>query len=186
MIRSLTGTINQIESRTITVITSGGIGYLVFVPTRVVYNLNDQITLHTHLAVRENALDLYGFNNHTELQWFELLLTIPKIGPKSALQILDQATPELLAESINQNDAGRLSKLSGIGKKTAEKIVQELTDKIPSDLAPISTTEPSGVYQDAFDTLITLGYSPTDIRLALDSSDATTTSNLVKEALRKL
>lgn len=186
MIRLLTGTIEANNEKTVTILTAGGVGYLVYVPSRASYQLAETVTLHTYLAVRENALDVYGFNNPVELQWFELLLTIPKIGPKSALQIMDQATPELLAESVNLNDAAHLAKLSGIGKKTAEKIIQELAEKIPPELAFTNTTEPSGHYQDAFDTLITLGYNPNDIRFALESSTATSTSDLVKEALRKL
>lgn len=186
MIRLLTGTIADINQRSITLMTEGGVGYLIYIPARTNYQTKSRVTIYTHLAVRETALDLYGFANQIELQWFELLLTIPKIGPKSALQILDQATPELLAESVSHNDAGRLTRMAGIGKKTAEKIVQELTDKIPAELAPADTVTHSSHYQDAFDTLVTLGYNPTDIRLVLDELSDGTTSELVTQALKRL
>ena len=174
------------------ILSVGGVGYHVRVTTKVSAMNNTPLALFTHLAVRETALDLYGFFSEKELEFFELLLTIPKIGPKSALQILDQADINLLVESINQGDAAHLSKLSGIGKKTAEKIVLTLKDKIEtftleSDTDTINT---NSIYTDAFDTLITLGYNPTAIRQALDalaSTNAeTTTSNLVKQALQKL
>lgn len=187
MIRSITGLIQQVTTRSLTISTESGLGYLVFTPSRVQYRADSQVTLHTHLAVRETSLDLYGFDSIIELQWFELLLTIPKIGPKSALQILDVATPELLATTISQNDAGQLAKLSGLGKKTAEKIVQALAEKIPPDLAVIAPTAHTPFFQDAFDTLVTLGYNPSDIRSVLDSlTEYTSTSELVTQALKRL
>lgn len=186
MIRLLSGTITDSQARTITLMTDSGIGYIIYVPSRSVYQNSEKITLHTHLAVRENALDLYGFKSTAELQWFELLLSVPKIGPKSALVILDQATPELLAECISQNDAGRLAKLGGIGKKTAEKIVQELAEKVPPELAATDTPTHTPHYQDAFDTLITLGYNPNDIRPILDELSGDSTSTLVTQALKRL
>lgn len=193
MIRLLEGIVKSATDRSVIIMTSSGVGYLVAIPKPTKLTIGEPVQLFTHLAVRETALDLYGFITATELDFFELLLTIPKIGPKSALQILDLASLSLLCEAISQNDAGKLTKLSGIGKKTAEKIVQELADKITDftlQLPNLVTKEENLRYQDAFDTLITLGYNPTNIRQVLDtipSTEAeTTTSHLVKQALQKL
>lgn len=187
MIRCITGLVQSTNIRSLVITTTSGLGYLVYIPSRSSYQAHHQVTLHTHLAVRETSLDLYGFDSIIELQWFELLLTIPKIGPKSALQILDVATPELLASTISQNDAGQLAKLSGLGKKTAEKIVLALAEKIPPDLAVVTPMAHTPFFQDAFDTLVTLGYNPSDVRSVLDTlTEHTSTSALVTHALKRL
>lgn len=187
MIRSIAGTITHTTAQTIVVETMSGVGYLVFTPSINIGEIGTTTLLHTHLAVRETALDLYGFPHYAELECFELLLTIPKIGPKSALQIMEQASLSLLIECISANDASRLSKLSGIGKKTAEKIVAELANKIPEHLGATFTPNVSEYYQDAFDTLITLGYAPGEVRSVLDSMNTTTsTSEIVRAALQQL
>src|SRR5690606_12668832 len=106
-----------------------GIGYLVRTNSPTSYQLNTSVILFTHLAVRENALDLYGFADRDTLEIFELLLELPKVGPKTALQFLTQADVLLIKEAVYKEDAGYLSKLSGIGKKSAEKIVFGLKEK---------------------------------------------------------
>lgn len=189
MIRLLTGQVASSEGGQ-TVLAVGGVGYLLFTLNRLVVLEGENLQLHTYLAVRETAMDLYGFKEEKELEFFKLLLTIPKIGPKSAMQILDQATVELLHEAISMNDAVHLTKLSGIGKKTAEKIVAGLQNKVEA-LPEVNTEENSGGrgqnYHDAFDTLITLGYDAIQVRQVLDSMDnQETTSNLVKTALKQL
>ena len=188
MIRLLSGTVADVSTNTIILETTGGIGYLVYITTRFITLPNEQIRLYTHLAVRENALDLYGFISIEELQLFELLLTISGIGPKSALQIMDQADCALILEAISLEDPLHLTKLSGISKKTAEKIVLGLKDKIDTKVMVTNSAGRDGtIYQDAFDTLITLGYNPQSIRQVLDSiGTQTTTSLMVTEALRQL
>ncbi len=189
MIRLVSGEVTSV-SGTGVVILVGGLGYLVHTNKKAALLPGDTTTLHTYLAVRETALDLYGFLSNVELHCFELLLTIPKIGPKSAMQILDAADVTLIVEAINLGDAAHLTKLSGIGKKTAEKIVTELKDKIEvltfatGTIAPDAHTES---YNDAFDTLLTLGYNPVNVRRVLEEIGAgETTSTLVKLALQKL
>jgi len=184
----LEGTILRHDAGHITLITTGGVGYGVAVCAHDTISDHEQARLFTHLAVRETALDLYGFTSPLLLTFFELLLTIPKIGPKSALQILDQASTTLIVEAVKLGDATHLSKMSGIGKKTSEKIVLSLKDKLDHLPLPstIANTE-NPYYQDAFDTLITLGYSPADVRSALDTIvEATSTSDLVTRALKNL
>ena len=122
MIRSLTGEIIHVADQYVT-ISVRGVGYLVGTPVQQAgLTVGDAITLHTHLAVRETALDLYGFTTSHELEIFELLLTVPKVGPKSGLQILTQASPDLLMEAIGKKDPVYLHKLSGIGKRLAKML----------------------------------------------------------------
>jgi Holliday junction DNA helicase RuvA len=190
MIRTLTGNIQEIKDNLI-VIGVHDIGYLVrCLSTPQQFNLNQTVTLYTYLAVRETALDLYGFTDPIELKMFELLLGVPKVGPKSALQILNQSTPTLLVEATHKNDSVYLSKLSGIGKKTAENIIQYLHGKIEK-LPEIGSTKAENLNQvqtDAIDTLISLGYDTTtarDIILKL-SNDESTVNTLVTQALKQI
>jgi holliday junction DNA helicase RuvA len=178
MIRSLEGTIVR-QNPLHVVVTVHNIGYLVYTNVaRHTYAVGDIILFHTHLAVRENALDLYGFVEEKELVFFELLLTIPKIGPKSALQILCQADPELLGTAIMLGDAEHLHKVSGIGKKTATNIVTHLAGKIDPTFTPNLThvgtaPELTPSQKDAIDALITLGYDQKEANvfiLKLDKS----------------
>lgn len=188
MIRLIKGVVASTTQNGVVVLVSG-IGYLVYTSKKLNLLPDDSITLHTYLAVRETALDLYGFVQEKELTLFELLLTIPKIGPKSAMQILDQADMTLIIESIKLQDPAHLSKLSGIGKKTAEKIVLELKDKVLLFDSFVDGVESnlSSAYTDAFDTLLTLGYNPVSIKHTLDTLPTdSTTSIFVKNALRLL
>ncbi len=190
MIRFIAGEVIRVTPAGVVVVV-GALGYLVHTTKKAGLVTGDSITLHTYLAVRETALDLYGFLTETELMCFELLLTISKIGPKSAMQILEAADVSLIVESVTIGDAAHLSKLSGIGKKTAEKIVAELRDKIEiltfnTNLGQASTAQTT-TYTDAFDTLLTLGYNPINVRRVLDElGSGETTSTLVKRALQKL
>ncbi len=189
MIRMISGEIASVSGNRLVILTAGGVGYLVSTTSRVLAVPHDNILLYTHLAVRESALDLYGFTNTSELELFELLLSVSGVGPKSALQILDQADPALLVECINLDDATRLTKLSGISKKTAEKLVLGLRDKVHhlADIRTRDTHVDGAVYDDAFDTLMTLGYNPSAIRTTLDElQHLHTTSDIVTEAIRRL
>src|SRR3989338_802352 len=114
----------------------GGVGYKVAVlkETLARTKTGADISLWTYLAVREDALDLYGFLHEEELRFFELLLTVSGIGPKSALAVLDIASVETLRSAISAGNAGYLTTVSGIGKKTAEKIMLELKDKVVAEM----------------------------------------------------
>jgi Holliday junction DNA helicase RuvA len=190
MIRSLTGTIDDVGENWL-VVNVHGVGYLVGCPTlQNHFTEGSTVTLHTYLAVRETALDLYGFPEKAELAMFELLLNIPKVGPKSALQILCQATPTLLVEAAQKNDGVYLHKLSGIGKKTAENIVQYLHSKL--DILPTSISSPvdhlTNIQTDAIDVLVSLGYDMSTAReTILEISVADSTVNtLVTQALKQI
>lgn len=186
MIRLISGTVVETSGNTLIIETPSGVGYLVAVTHRLIALPGEIIRLYTHLAVRETALDLYGFVNREDLDLFELLLTISGVGPKSALQIMDQADRSLIVEAVAAEDPLHLTKLSSISKKTAEKIILGLKDKLDTTIIP--TTPVRGtVYQDAFDTLVTLGYNPQSVRQVLDAiGTGDSTSVIVSEALRQL
>lgn len=187
MIASLTGTVSVVRPPHI-ILDVHGVGYLVAVRNPFDFVLGSTCTLRTHLAVRENAMDLYGFTSDAEIRMFEYLIQIPKIGPKSAMQILSQADISLLTTAIVQNDPSYLSKMSGIGNKTAEKIVNELRDKFEKlEGETFLQYAPSGD-TDVVDALIALGYSQKDARDALQKlpPEITETNQRIKEALKSL
>lgn len=188
MIAQLTGTIAITESDSV-IIQAGGVGYRVYVSSDthrvLVREKNNEVTLWTHLAVRENAMDLYGFSARSELDFFELLIDVPGIGPKSALAILSLATTETLQQSIVSGDTTYLTKVAGIGKKTAEKIVLELKDK----LGGLEGDGPDLKNEtDAVSALRSLGYSLAEARDAVKAvpQNITGTSERVREALKLL
>lgn len=174
-----------------------GVGYSIYTISPEKHLLDTLAYFHTHLAVRENALDLYGFTDRDTLEFFELLIALPKIGPKSALQILNQAEISLIKEAVINNDPAHLSKLSGIGKKSAEKIVLGLKDKLDNleyhlttNTAGLTTAGPTHIV-DTIDVLITLGYSQSDVRkavqrLATERPEITKVNDAVKEILKML
>ena len=191
MISMLTGHISHKSSKYI-IIDVSGVGYKVFTTTDNILNIGknskDKITLWTYLAVRENAMDLYGFSSVSELNFFELLITISGIGPKTALGILNIASIESIEKAVQNNDAVYLTKMSGIGKKVVEKIVMELKDKIT-----ISSHNPENEKimkndSDALEALKSLGYRENESREALKkiAKNNIDTSAKVKEALKIL
>lgn len=190
MIRSITGTITDATLTTI-VLDVHGIGYLVHTARLTNTVLGSTITLWTHLAVRETALDLYGFSTRDELELFELLLTLPKIGPKSAQQILTQADSELLKKAVLEDDPIYLSKMSGLGKKTAEKVVAGLKESFAKHgfVALSDRPETSAIYiSDAIDALVALGYPQSDARQAIQQlpPNISSANEAVREALKQL
>jgi Holliday junction DNA helicase RuvA len=144
------------------------------------------VSFWTHLAVREDILDLYGFVMEDELHFFTLLLSVSGIGPRSALGILDIATVENLRHAISNGNVGYLTSVSGIGKKTAEKIVLELRDKIGRDGDGSHAALLGDV--DTLDALRALGYSVQEARGALRKvpADINNSNERLREALRLL
>lgn len=187
MIGKITGTVEKADIGLL-IINVGGIGYKVFTPVAILDTAEKQkeISLWTHLAVRETALDLYGFETEEELRFFELLLNISGIGPKSALGILNVASPRTLRQAIQSGDTSHLTKVSGIGKKSAQKIVIELKDKLSAD-----EDEDLGTLQadvDVVEALQALGYSQAQARTAIENipTEIIDTSERVKLALKDL
>ena len=169
-------------------IMAGGVGYKVAATKETLGRLSvgEPATLWTHLAVREDVLDLYGFENERELQFFELLLSVPSVGPKSALAILNAATVEMLRSAIAAGNDSYLTNVSGIGKKTAQKILLELRDKIGS--AAEATSAQLEREEETLAAMRSLGYSLQEARDALKKVPATIegSSARLREALRLL
>lgn len=167
MIRSIKGVVTE-RTVGIVVVETGGIGYGVHVALNAAIDadVGSELSLYTYHAVRENSVDLYGFPTHTDRAMFEHLIELPGIGPKTAINIMSRADTTLLRESALSGDAAYLSKLSGIGKKSAEKIVAGLADRLD---ASEHLTEGGSEHNDVIDALIALGYSEREVRTAIQS-----------------
>jgi Holliday junction DNA helicase RuvA len=171
MIASVSGTILKIGSDHL-VVNVGGVGLRVSVPKTVLENAGGtgrSIRLHTHLIVREQDLSLYGFEAEEDLQLFEVLLGVSGVGPKVGLAILSTLSPELLQSAIRQEEAVILQRVPGIGKKTAERIMFQLRDKL--DFSQLATAVPlvGDVDTDVIDFLTGLGFSIVEAQSALQN-----------------
>lgn len=190
MISHLSGTLIHASERFI-VLDVGGVGYKVRVATDTLEALrktpSEKVSLWTHLAVREDALDLYGFRTEDELTFFELLISVSGVGPKSALGIMSVAPISHLREAIANGDTATLTKVSGIGSKGAQKIILELRDKL-GGLGEILLHGALRDEHDAIEALCALGYAERDAREALKKlpSEISGTSARIKEALKYL
>lgn len=167
------------------------IGYQVFAAETLLSDLKvgAETELYTHHQVKEDASNLYGFKSLEDLELFELLLTVSGVGPKSALGVLSIASAADIKEAIVRDDANLLTKVSGIGKKTAERLVLELKTKIMrSGGSSITLNSAVASGSDEIDALMSLGYSLSEARAALNSVDQelTDSGERVKAALRKM
>jgi holliday junction DNA helicase RuvA len=148
------------------VVDVNGVGYDVFVPLSTFYGLGDagsEIVLRIHTHVREDALALYGFATALEQDLFERLISISGIGPKLALAVLSGIEPLELIRAIERGDVARLTNIPGVGKKTSERMVLELKDRLPrvqaaAAAADAAVAEPSTVRDDVLSALVNLGY----------------------------
>jgi len=141
-----------------------GVGYDVAVSLATLESLpaNGEVFLHTHTALRENALELYGFHTEEEKRLFEMLITVNGIGPRTSLLILSGISPEGFRKAVIEGDVTRLTTVPGIGKKSAERLVLELREKIKKSgmaSAPASDrTSGAALEQDLISSLVNLGY----------------------------
>lgn len=170
MIGRITGTLLEKTPPTVC-IDVGGVGYEIDVPMSTLYNLpaaGAQATLYTHLAVREDAHILYGFSSAQERSTFRALIKVTGIGARTALAVLSGMTADELASAITQQETGRLMRVPGIGKKTAERLLLELRGKLGADLGTTASGAPSG-RDDILNALLSLGYSQNESQSALKS-----------------
>lgn len=185
MIGSLKGKI-ILKTEKFLIVETGGVGYKINVSSDTLNKTQkkeEEIFLFIHTHVREDVLDLYGFLERQELEFFEMLISVSGIGPKGALTILGITSIETLRKAIGTGDTSYLTKISGIGKKTAEKIVIELRDKISEEK---SGTSLQGEL-DALEALKSLGYSQNEAREALKKVSPNTDTNAkIREALKIL
>jgi holliday junction DNA helicase RuvA len=169
----------------------GGVAYEIAVPMSTFYNLpktGDEVALLTHLVVREDAHLLFGFLTAAERSAFRELLKISGVGPKVALAVLSGLSVDDLAASIAAQDAGRLTKIPGIGKKTAERLVLELRDKLAFATAGASAEGKSGAARgDVTDALLALGYNEREAQAAIKQLPADLPlADAIRQALRNL
>ncbi len=166
----------------------GGVGYKIYISPDTLNSISgkEDVKLWTHLVVREDALDLYGFLDQKELDFFKLLIGISGIGPKGALGIMSVAPVETVLSAIGTGDTSYLTKVSGIGKKNAQKIVLELKDKVGT-LASMEKTN-TGLHEDidVIEALRSLGYKEREAREVLQelSPEIKGASQKITEALK--
>jgi Holliday junction DNA helicase RuvA len=172
------------------VVAAGGVGYRLAVSAetlRHVPRVGTQATLHTHLIVRDDALLLYGFHSEAERDLFLLLIGVQGVGPKMALAVLSGGSPRELLAAVAAGDVARLQAVPGIGKRTAERIVVELREKVgaaPGD-SPITIVRGDDPRHLAREGLVGLGFSATDAERLLDGAPGDTPEALIAHALKE-
>lgn len=185
----------EFKSTNYVVIDVSGIGYKIFMPSNSIDglgNIGDIVKVHTYYYVREDNISLYGFSSSEELRMFELLISVSGIGAKSAIATLSEVSPSSFALSVITNDVSKLTKIPGIGKKTAERLILELKDKLKTE----STIEKyedvkSQVVEDekvdeAISALQVLGYTRKEIEKNLEKIDLKNLEleDIIKEGLK--
>ncbi len=195
MIAQLTGSVAAV-GETYAVIDVGGVGYAVHAGASTLANLRvgSQVVLHVSTSVREDSITLFGFNSPAERDLFELLQTAQKIGPRIARDAVETLRPDVIRHAIATGDTATLSRIPGVGKKSAERIVLDLADKI----GPIDTTQPrpAGARPGGWRTQVSqglqaLGWSAKDADTAIEKLDAdgvdgADVPTLLKQAIRLL
>ncbi len=178
MIGKLTGAIEESAPGEV-LIGVGGVGYNVRVPLSLSLTSGERVSLFIYTAVRDDAIDLYGFASPTDIAFFKQLMTVSSIGPKTALGIMGVSDIAVLKRHIAAGDADALVKIFGIGKKSAERIVVELKEKVVTDSAV-------GGGSEVMDALIALGYSAPEARAALKNLPEGDIKKQLQAALKHL
>jgi Holliday junction DNA helicase RuvA len=185
MIARLTGTVLEREAKSV-VVEAGGVGYQVAVLPRLAAKIKqgESVTLRTYHHVSAEAQELYGFADRDDLRYFELLLTVPSVGPRTAMGVLEIAPPRVLEAAVAGDDTALLTKVSGVGRKTAERILVELKGKIAAPLVPGTASD---VQQEAVDALVSLGFTLRQARAAVQKlpPDIATVEEAVRTALQQ-
>ena len=198
IIAGVEGTVEAKYADSVVVRVGGGILLRVFVPAHDLGGLpgaDSPVRLHTHLIVREDDLQLYGFATEHGRRLFEMLIGVSQVGPKAALAVLSVLSPEDLATAIVASDATAISRAPGVGKRTAERIILDLKGKLEEELgAPLVTgagvaTTAGAAGDPALQWLMALGYSALEARQALAAEDGTAdapTDERVRRALQRM
>lgn len=189
MIFSVSGKLSY-QGGTFAVVESGGVGYKLFISAQTSAKLpplGSEASLFTHLHVREDALDLYGFVSAAELRFFELLISVSGVGPKSALAVMDVADLASLSAAIQEGRPDLLTRAAGIGRKTAERVVLELKGKVEAGQSEAAVRK-MDTDSDLAETLVGLGYRREEAKSALDkvAPEVTGIEPRLKEALKLL
>ncbi len=195
MIYSLRGTLIYTDLNSV-VIECAGVGYKCTATHKTIAQLppvGKEIMLYTYMAVREDSVDLYGFHDKSELDFFKLVISVNGIGPKIGISILSDFTPEQLAFYITASDAKSISKANGVGPKMAQRIVLELKDKVSSseisanDFAPIGNAASVGNASEAIEALVSMGFTQGEAAKAVAKFDPQTpVEQLLKEVFKSM
>lgn len=198
MFYSLTGTVVFSDENSIA-IECGGVAFRLFATNntlRKCATTGEVQTLFTHLNVREDALDLFGFADKSELDCFKMLTGVSGVGPKAALAILSQLTPDMLAVSVAGGDVKAITAAQGVGPKIAQRVVLELKGKLDSlatssetlgNIAAVQKATVSYAGEDAVNALVMLGYGKSEASIAVGRLDGNlSTEEMIKQALKQL
>ncbi|WP_293912143.1 Holliday junction branch migration protein RuvA [Deinococcus sp.] len=196
MIAFLSGLVREVREQS-AVLMAGGVGYEVLCPASTLAKLSPdmQAELHTRLVVREDSWTLFGFMDTDSLKLFDLLTSVSGVGPKLGLALLSAMPPSALAQGLTTGDAALLSSVSGVGKRTAERLVLELQSKVPPHLSAPSVGGVRGrvvstAGQDAVEALLALGFRDAQVRAAvselLAQDPAQTADQLIRKSLGRL
>jgi Holliday junction DNA helicase RuvA len=188
MIALVSGTVAVRRSDHV-VVSCGGVGYRLSVSAntlRRVPPVGEDVLLHAHLVVRDDALQLYGFASEEERELFLMLLGVQSVGPKVALAVLSGGPPRELLAALAAGDSARFQAVPGIGKRTAERIIVELREKVGATLpdSAISITRSEDPRSIAREGLIGLGYSPEEAEALLDGAAGERPEDLIADALK--
>ncbi|MBO5413365.1 MAG: Holliday junction branch migration protein RuvA [Clostridia bacterium] len=186
----------EVKSINYVVVENGGIGYKIYMSAKsigTIGNIGDNIKVYTHYHVREDDISLYGFNSEEELRMFEILINVSGVGVKSALTMLSDITPSSFALAVINDDVTRLTKVPGVGKKTAQRLILELKDKLKSEDIPceeikVEENKDNNINNDAVVALQVLGYSKKEAETVLEKVETKDLSieETIKEALKYL
>lgn len=196
MFYSLSG--NLIKKGTnFAVVECGGVGFYCNTSNTTLYDISGEknVTLYTHLNVREDALDLFGFSSENELKWFKMLISVNGVGPKAALAVLSEISVDRLAVAISSNDVKLIKSAQGIGTKIAQRIILDLKDKIgdvaslsgAENIAKVSAVAEMPNTSEAVAALTMLGYSQSEASVAVSGIDpALSVEDIIRQALKVL
>jgi Holliday junction DNA helicase RuvA len=191
MIGYLQGTVLEYRTGGCTVLTPGGVGYAVHVPASVLDEMpprGERVDLYVHTVVREDAIDLYGFSTRRQQETFVLLVSVSKLGPKTALAMLSTFDPDNLGNIVYREDYRSLTRVPGIGQKSAKRIIWELKDKLSEADSYGAGSEreerPSSTFSDALAGLLNLGYHESEARPVLNEILGSEPDLMVGEAIR--
>ena len=197
MIAHLKGVVDHVAPDHL-IVDVNGIGYRVFTSTGTLseVGIGEVVKIHTHTYVREDILALYGFLTEGELRQFEQLLGVSGVGPKAAIAVVSAVPPSVFGLAVLTEDADRLSRAQGVGKKTAQRIILELKDKIRKEqiasgpgkgiTMPAMEDVPQGIGEEAVSALMMLGYSAQEANRSVSSvlADGKSLEDVIRDALR--
>ena len=185
----------EVKSINYVVIENSGIGYKIFMSAKsigTIGEIGEKVKVYTHYHVREDDISLYGFNSEEELRMFEILINVSGVGSRSAINMLSDITPSSFALAVINDDVKRLTKIPGVGTKTAQRLILELKDKLKKEDISVDEKEEKTVLKDldsdAVTALQVLGYSKKEIETILEreNTEGLNTEEVIKLALKFL